>query len=630
MERKRIGLFMGEISQFFQKACGMRIIELAHERNMDVFFYTSFGSYASPYGRNLLSEMGKKNIIHLPNYSALDAIIVQPGSFDIYGMDAEFFRIVRKNAKCPVFCLQDGPEDFYKVSVENRDCMYRMTKHFIEEHKFTKICYMSGPFNSKDSPDRLKGFTDAMSEAGLTIHDHSVYEGNYWTTRGEQAMDFFLNGTEDYPEAIICANDYMAISICDALKKRGKRVPEDVCVSGFDGILEGQQNEPSLTTITIRPEDFAEKIFDALDELWAAKGSRPDTDLMNELTLRRSCGCGKQQVFRGYTESARAIRDTDELLREAGKIIADYQNNKEFENSLSVANYYFSFLGCDNGYLCLCDENEPTFKSVEQDKIYSDNMILVQKMNINNMAHAEFINRKFFRSDILPPEYLKTDKPQIYIVYPLYYKNSELGYLILNPALGRWPNALTHLYINALSAAIENYYYQSRFLELSKITMLSQTDALTGIYNRRGFESGLQEIMEFFGKKRISIISIDMDNLKWINDTYGHAEGDFALKKLAEILKSCLKKNEICARFGGDEFSAVLVSDNPGREDEFCKEFDSAMKKAGEESGKSYTLHASVGVCELKGNDTRQIFECMQIADKRMYENKREFKKKLS
>ena len=155
MERKRIGLFMGEISQFFQKACGMRIIELAHERNMDVFFYTSFGSYASPYGRNLLSEMGKKNIIHLPNYSALDAIIVQPGSFDVYGMDAEFFRIVRKNAKCPVFCLQDGPEDFYKVSVENRDCMYRMTKHFIEEHKFTKICYMSGPFNSKDSPDRV-------------------------------------------------------------------------------------------------------------------------------------------------------------------------------------------------------------------------------------------------------------------------------------------------------------------------------------------------------------------------------------------------------------------------------------------------------------------------------------------
>ena len=85
------------------------------------------------------------------------------------------------------------------------------------------------------------------------------------------------------------------------------------------------------------------------------------------------------------------------------------------------------------------------------------------------------------------------------------------------------------------------------------------------------------------------------------------------LKKLAEILKSCLKKNEIGARFGGDEFSAVLVSDNPGREDEFCKEFDSAMKKVGEESGKSYTLHASVGVCELKGNDTRQIFECMPI-----------------
>ena len=62
----------------------------------------------------------------------------------------------------------------------------------------------------------------------------------------------------------------------------------------------------------------------------------------------------------------------------------------------------------------------------------------------------------------------------------------------------------------------------------------------------------------------------------------------------------------------------------------FAKNLIQPWKKAGEESGKSYTLHASVGVCELKGNDTRQIFECMQIADKRMYENKREFKKKLS
>ena len=619
---------MGEIAQFFQKECGMKIARLAAQRDADVILYASYGSYASPYGRNLLSEMGKKNIIYLPDYSVFDAIIAQPGSFDIYGMDTEFFGLVKKYAKCPVFCLQDGPEEFYKISVSNRESMYRMTKHFIDEHKFTKLCYMSGPFTAKDSPERLKGFMDAVSEAGIILNDHSVFEGNYWTNRGVQAMDFFLNGTEDYPEAIICANDYMAISICDELKKRGKRVPEDVCVSGFDGVLEGQQNEPSLTTISVKPEDFADKIFAILDDLWSGKDTLPDTGINNELSFGKSCGCGKQKYFSGLNDSERVIRDNESLLREAGKIIADYQNEKNFENSMSVADYYFGFLGCDNGFLCLCDENDPVFKSVEQDKKYSDNLILVQKMSADLSVNAEIVNRKFLRKDILPAEFFETEKPQVYIVFPLYYKNKELGCLVANPSSGQWPNALVHMYINALSAAIENYYYQNQFLELSEITRQSRTDALTGIYNRRGFESGLQKIMEnYSGEKTVTIASIDMDFLKRINDEYGHAEGDYAIKTVAEVIGECLGEEEICARFGGDEFLAVLVSDKEDREERFYEDFRLRLEEAVKASGKKYTIHASVGTCELKGSNTNQIFECMQTADERMYENKRRFKK---
>jgi len=63
---------------------------------MDVIIYSSLGSYSCPYGRNLLSEMGKKNIIYLPDYSGFDAIIVLPNTFDIYGMDMEFYSLVKK------------------------------------------------------------------------------------------------------------------------------------------------------------------------------------------------------------------------------------------------------------------------------------------------------------------------------------------------------------------------------------------------------------------------------------------------------------------------------------------------------------------------------------------------------
>ena len=628
MTRKKIGLFMSEITQYFQKSCGEKIARMARDRDMDVIISASFGSYSCPYGRNLLSEMGKKNILYLPDYSVFDVIIAMPNTFDIYGMDNEFYSLVRQNAKCPVICLQSGESDFHTISIENRETMYRMTKHFTEVHKFTKICYMSGPFKSKDSPDRLAGFKEAMAEAGLEIRDNTIYEGNYWTNRGSAAVDFFLNGTGEYPEAIICANDYMALSICEELARRGKRVPEDVCVTGFDGIREGEQNNPSLTTVTIRPDSYVEAAFNIIDEYFAGRETERNVTLSDEIILRRSCGCGGQHSCFDAHGDARNLREMEYLLREAGRITGDYQSNYDIDNSLSVANYYLHTLGCDTGYLCLCDENDPAFRSVEQNRIYSDDMILMQIMQSSDRNQAETVDMKFDRADILPAEFFDTEEPRTYVIFPLFFKNKALGYLVLNPSDGQWPNSLASTYIYALSSAIENSYYQSQFMELAQIKKLAQTDPLTGLYNRRGFEDGLQEVLSSFTEgMTVSIASIDMDNLKLINDIYGHADGDYALKTLADVLRKCLNDDEICARFGGDEFSAILVSHKPGRVEEFADQFSNRLSEASRASGKPYPIHASIGVCDLKGGDTKHIFACMQTADERMYVNKRNYKK---
>ena len=141
---------MSEIAQFYQAACGKAIVDMAALRDMDVVIFASFGSYTSPYGRNLLTETGKRNIIHLPDFSKLDAIIAFPATFDIHGMDEEFYSLLREKATCPVICLQVGNPDFYTVSLENKSSMYKMTRHFIEVHQFTDICYMSGPFQHRD------------------------------------------------------------------------------------------------------------------------------------------------------------------------------------------------------------------------------------------------------------------------------------------------------------------------------------------------------------------------------------------------------------------------------------------------------------------------------------------------
>lgn len=626
--RRRYCIFMNEITQTFQQRFGKALSGFALRNGIDLFFYTSYGSYSCPYGRNLMSEIGKKNIIHLPDFSVFDAVIVLPNTFDIFGMDNELYRRLRREAKCPVFCIQSGPSDFHTITIKNKNSIKEMTNHFILKHKFKKIYYMSGPFDTKETPERLEGYTEAMMEAGLKIGPNYIYEGNYWRNRGAKAMNFFLNGTDDYPEAIVCANDFMALSICDELKARGKRIPEDVAVSGFDGIQEGLEYSPTLTSVMVSPENYAAKLFDMLDEISRDNNVPRQVFIPGNLLFGGSCGCHEFLYSYDHQEAVKLLSSTEYLLREAGRITSDYQNDYDIDNAMYVANYYFHTLGCEKGYLCLCTEDASSLKHVEENKVFTDQMILKQIMYRDRDDNPETKNIRFERKDILPKEVLDANDVSSYVIFPLHFKNMEYGYLVLQPEGSQWPNSLTNTYINTLSGAIENSIYEKEFRSLSEAKKLSQTDPLTGLNNRRGFEDSLSRLLtDDDGKSLITIVSIDMDGLKPINDIYGHQNGDLAITSMADILRATVRENEISARFGGDEFMAVLVSDSDARKEEFKQQFFDKLKETSDKLNKPFKLGASIGMCDLKNGDTAQVIKCMQIADQRMYEVKKEHHK---
>ena len=258
-------------------------------------------------------------------------------------------------------------------------------------------------------------------------------------------------------------------------------------------------------------------------------------------------------------------------------------------------------------------------------------MILLQRMHAENRRQAEAINKTFTRTDLLPSEFFDTDAPGIYIIFPLFCKNKDYGYLVLNPETDQWPNSLTYTYISTLSSAIENCYFQKKYSGFAEINKLAQTDELTGIYNRRGFELRLQELLSSISDEEvISSASIDMDNLKAINDIHGHSEGDFALGEISNALQKCLRDNEFCARFGGDEFTAVLVSDRSGRGEQYASHVISMLDEITKACKKPFRIHVSIGVSELKGRDTAHIVTCMQEADEIMYAHKRAYKSNRS
>ena len=153
----------------------------------------------------------------------------------------------------------------------------------------------------------------------------------------------------------------------------------------------------------------------------------------------------------------------------------------------------------------------------------------------------------------------------------------------------------------------------------------SHTDPLTGLANRRSldrqFEAGLSRATQNAGN--ISVIVLDLDRLKQINDTYGHEAGDRALRAVGSVLRSTVRKNDLCARFAGDEFVVLLWDCSADYEKRRVRELQAAVGAYPFEPrpGVRVSLSISAGVARFPvDGDTFE--ELLAAADERMYHDK--------
>ena len=147
------------------------------------------------------------------------------------------------------------------------------------------------------------------------------------------------------------------------------------------------------------------------------------------------------------------------------------------------------------------------------------------------------------------------------------------------------------------------------------------TDALTGLYNRRGFCTKYERLLEETGNKALAVIMCDLDGLKYINDNFGHEEGDNAIHKTACALKACCPPNAVCTRFGGDEMMAVYPVGENERDVRalFCEYLD----KYNAVSGKPYTVAASMGIYIASEGEKPGFEELVKKSDSLMYDEKK-------
>jgi two-component system, cell cycle response regulator len=201
--------------------------------------------------------------------------------------------------------------------------------------------------------------------------------------------------------------------------------------------------------------------------------------------------------------------------------------------------------------------------------------------------------------------------------------NSQNGLVLPGAAAANGAKSNGHLRLNLkklariLRCGLRHSQMES---ELSRLTI---SDELTGLYNRRGFLLLGSERMKLAHgmKKNVLLFFADLDNLKQINDQFGHQEGDQALLKTAEVFRNTFRNSDITGRFGGDEFTALVIEEYGQTADTISRRLQDNMAEL-TANNTQYPLSLSVGMTRYAAEMRSSLKKLLAQADQALYKQK--------
>jgi sigma-B regulation protein RsbU (phosphoserine phosphatase) len=276
--KPRLGLFLRGGDYTYQNEIVLGAHDECREHGVDLYCFAG-GLLTGPDPRNLVYD--------LPGPGDLDGAILVPstmGSED--GTEVE--RLLTRFASIPICTIGSVHPGIASLGVDNASNVLALTTHLIERHGRRRIAFIAGL--NHESRRRFDGFREALGRAQLEFDEQLVVQGDYTPPSGARAVATLFDRGPGC-DAIVAANDWMALGALEALEARGLRVPEDVAVIGFDDIEQARFVTPPLTTIRQRPRLLGTQAVRRVLGLLAGDSDTSPRMLDTAVVVRQSCGC---------------------------------------------------------------------------------------------------------------------------------------------------------------------------------------------------------------------------------------------------------------------------------------------------------------------------------------------------
>ncbi len=635
--RKKIAVISGGIDEAYHSPFIGKLAETLNEAGHSLLWFTSL----SDVFNNEPHDIGEVNIYNLINYKRIDAIILMTLTMKCEKSTQDILARAKEN-NVPVVSIDENIANAYNITLGYEEALYDMINHLIDVHGVKDISFIAGIKGNSASESRENIYRRVMSERGFELHEDSIGYGMFWSVPAMEWVQGYYDRRGIMPQAFVCANDSMALGVIEKLNSLGFKVPDDVIVTGIDGIDEALTYAPSITTVKLDPKLAGEVSAKRVLQILAGEISPAGNEVIDgEQLYRVSCGCPHANLNEFNNKVKHDLYDKiNEWKSQSNQIVHRVESatgGLTFEETLYRMDIFLQNVWSRVNWLCI---SEGLISSVETIEDVYDSYISYQREGYSeNIQYTlqysdggdKFMLPPFKTEEMLPDLDGLLEKYENIMFLPLHFRDRTIGYIAIEFTQTSTNYYILNTYVTNISTVVENARVQAELRNfVAKLEDMYIRDSMTNLYNRRGFYQFTPKLFEkciYYGFE-FMVISIDLNGLKTTNDVYGHKEGDNAITVTANALLAAAGKDDIIARFGGDEYVVAGINYDNNYADEFIKKFQANLDKYNESSGKPYLVQASCGIYKIVPDGSHPIDEFIRIADELMYKEKVEFKKR--
>ena len=409
--------------------------------------------------RNTAFDRGEASIFQLIHYDFVDAVVLYAADLKNQAMVEDIIAGANAHHK-PVFVV-DGNGNFshcIDISFDEQHAFRDLVTHLVEKHHFQKFACIAGFRGNPASESRVETFRDVLEKHQIPFSSKWFGYGDFYAVPTRAVMERFLADPEGLPEAIVCINDSMAIAVCEILNERGIRVPEDVVVTGFDGIVQEKYNYPRLTTCRRDMHKFSLFLADLMETCLEHGQEEGTYAFPYTLDVSESCGCracSVESMSRAINSIYSRMNDNAQYDRSMNNMLTKLTFERDDKEVAKILRYYTR----SDSYLCM---NADFYEDDPNTHTY-ENMPFCDQMIASRFFYGETESgQEHFPTKNLLPEWKSIlERDNLVVVYSLHNQQYVYGYWVTFAADFNYAVQRTQRFVMNLDSCISMYVQQN-------------------------------------------------------------------------------------------------------------------------------------------------------------------------